>query len=176
MISEIRDLDTGQLALRAALSGVLVFTTLPTMDATSAVLRLIDLGLEPYLVASGLLAVIAQRLVRVVCSECKTPVTHGSDILAKIGLTPDPGFVLYQGRGCERCGATGCRGRTGVFEVLTVDPGMQALIRQRADVSLLRSAAIEAGMKTLFDDALSKAIFGQTTIEEVLRVARSVED
>jgi type IV pilus assembly protein PilB len=176
MISEIRDLDTGQLALRAGLSGVLVFTTLPTMDATSAVLRLIDLGLEPYLVASGLLAVIAQRLVRVVCSECKTPVTHGSDILAKVGLTPDPGFVLYQGRGCERCGATGCRGRTGVFEVLTVDPGMQALIRQRADVSLLRSAAIEAGMKTLFDDALSKAIFGQTTIEEVLRVARSVED
>ena len=176
MIGEIRDLDTAQLAWRATLSGVLVFSTLPTMDSASAVLRLIDLGLEPYVVASGLLAVIVQRLVRVICSKCKAPVTYGADVLAKVGLTPDPGFVLTRGLGCERCGGTGYRGRTGVFEILTVDPGVQALIRQRADLSLLKSTAVKAGVKTLFDDALSKAILGQTTIEEVLRMAQSVED
>ena len=170
MIDEICDLETAQVTLRAALSGVVVFSTLPTVDSASALRRLIDLGLEPYLVASGLLAVIAQRLVRVICSECKAPASYTADILSKIGLAPDPGFLLYRGQGCERCGGTGYRGRTGIFEILVMDAGVQALVRERADVTVIQSAAAKAGMKTLWEDALSKAILGQTTIEEVLRV------
>ena len=176
MIGEIRDLDTARLALRAALSGALVLSTLPSRDSASAVIRLFDLGVEPHAVASGLLAVIAQRLVRVVCQECRAPVTYTADTLARVGLTPDPRLVLYRGWGCKRCGGTGWRGRTGVFEILTLDAGLQTLIRQRADLSVLKSAAVKAGLKTLFDDALSKAVFGQTTIEEVLRVAQSIDD
>ena len=170
MIDEICDLETAQVTLRAALSGVVVFSTLPTVDSASALRRLIDLGLEPYLVASGLLAVIAQRLVRVICSECKAPASYTADILSKIGLAPDPGFLLYRGQGCERCGGTGYRGRTGIFEILVMDAGVQALVRERADVKVIQAAAAQAGMKTLWEDALSKAILGQTTIEEVLRV------
>lgn len=170
MIGEIRDLETAQLTLRASLSGVVVFSTLPTMDSASALFRLVDLGLEPYLVASGLLAVVAQRLVRVICSECKAPASYAADVLSKFGLAPDPEFVLYRGQGCERCGGTGYRGRTGIFEILTMDRDIQSLVRERATLKVIESAAAKAGMKRLWEDALAKAIFGQTTIEEVLRV------
>lgn len=170
MIGETRDLETAQLTLRAALSGVLALGTLPTMDSASALFRLMELGLEPDLVASGLLAVVAQRLVRVICPECKTPASYTADILSKFGLTPDPGFMLYRGQGCERCGGTGYRGRTGIFEILTINRDIQALVRERAASKVIESAAAKAGMKTLWQDALAKAIFGQTTIEEVLRV------
>lgn len=173
MIGEIRDPETAQLALRAALSGILVFSTLHTQDSAGAVPRLMDMGLEPYLLASGIVGVIAQRLVRIICSDCKEPVTYPAEMLAKVGLTPDAaaGLMFYRGRGCRRCSGTGYRGRTGAFEILVVDHTINAMIRQRADSRMVKEAAVKAGMKTLIDDALAKALFGETTLEEVLRVA-----
>jgi type II secretory ATPase GspE/PulE/Tfp pilus assembly ATPase PilB-like protein len=171
MIGEIRDPETAQLALRAALSGILVFSTLHTQDSAGAVPRLMDMGLEPYLLASGIVGVIAQRLMRMLCQDCKEPVTYPAEKLAKVGLSPDPGLVFYRGRGCVRCGETGYRGRTGAMEILVVDPAIHSLIRERADSRLIKSAAVKTGMKTLMDDALAKALFGQTSLEEVLRVA-----
>ena len=171
MIGEIRDPETAQLALRAALSGILVFSTLHTQDSAGAVPRLMDMGLEPYLLASGMVGVIAQRLMRITCAECKVPVTYPPEILAKVGLGADPDFVFYRGQGCEKCGGTGYRGRTGAFEILVVDATINAQIRERADSRRIKQAAVSAGMNTLLGDALAKAIFGQTTIEEVIRVA-----
>jgi type II secretory ATPase GspE/PulE/Tfp pilus assembly ATPase PilB-like protein len=172
MIGEMRDPETAQMALRAALSGVLVLSTLPTDDAASAVPRLTDMGLEPYLLSSALIGVVAQRLIRLICAECKEPVTYPSDMLARVGLDADPGLAFHRGNGCARCRGTGYRGRTGVFEILPVDPDAATRIRERADTRSMRENAIDAGMKTLFDDALAKAIFQQTTLEEVLRVTR----
>jgi type II secretory ATPase GspE/PulE/Tfp pilus assembly ATPase PilB-like protein len=171
MIGEIRDPESAQLALRAALSGILVFSTLHTQDAAGAVPRLMDMGLEPYLLASGMVGVIAQRLMRITCVDCREPVTYAPETLAKVGLKPDPDMVFYRGKGCERCAGTGYRGRTGAFEILVMDAAVHSLIRERADSRLIKQAAVAAGMNTLLGDALSKAIFGQTTIEEVIRVA-----
>jgi type IV pilus assembly protein PilB len=171
MIGEIRDPETAQLALRAALSGILVFSTLHTQDSAGAVPRLMDMGLEPYLLASGMVGVIAQRLMRITCVDCKAPASYEPETLAKVGLKPDPDLVFYKGRGCDRCAGTGYRGRTGAFEILVVDAAINTLIRERADSRLLKQAAVTAGMNTLLGDALAKAIFGQTTIEEVIRVA-----
>jgi type II secretory ATPase GspE/PulE/Tfp pilus assembly ATPase PilB-like protein len=171
MIGEIRDPETAQLALRAALSGILVLGALDTQDAAGAAPRLMDMGLEPYLLASGLVGVIAQRLVRVICADCTEPVSYPEETLVNVGLTPDPGLSFHRGRGCDTCGGTGYRGQTAAFEILIVDAAIHALVRERADSRLIRQAAAAAGMKTFLDDALAKAIFGQTTIEEVLRVA-----
>jgi type IV pilus assembly protein PilB len=171
MIGEIRDPETAQLALRAALSGILVFSTLHTQDSAGAVPRLMDMGLEPYLLASGIVGVIAQRLLRTICPDCKETAHVSEETLAKVGLKPDPGLVFYRGRGCTKCGDTGYRGRTGAMEILVIDHTIHTLIRDRADSRLIKEAAVRAGMKTLMDDALAKAIFGQTTVEEVLRVA-----
>jgi type IV pilus assembly protein PilB len=171
MIGEIRDQETVRLALRAALSGVLVLTTLAAADATGAVQQLSDMAADPSLVALGLSAVLAQRLVRVICPDCRRPATYPPEVLAGAGLNADPGVTFYKGKGCEQCRAGGYRGRTGVFEILSVDATIQALIRERVDPQILKAAAADAGMKTLREDALQKAIFGQTTIEEVLRVA-----
>ena len=171
MIGAIHDPETAQMAMRAALAGVLVLSTLNTTDAAGAVPCLMAMGLEPYLLASSLVAVIAQRLVRVMCPNCKTPATYPADMLAKIGLTPDPDMVLYRGQGCEHCGGTGYHGRTAAFEILPVDSAIQALILERADSPLIKAASVRAGIKTLVEDALSKALFGQTTVEEVLRAA-----
>ena len=171
MIGEIRDPETAQLTLRAALSGILVFSTLHTQDSAGAIPRLMDMGLEPYLLASGIVGVIAQRLLRVICPDCKEPTSYPAETLAKVGLSPDPGLVFYRGRGCTKCGGTGYRGRTGVMEILVVDPAIHTLIRDRSDSRLIKEAAVARGMKTLMDDALTKALFGHTTVEEVLRVA-----
>jgi type II secretory ATPase GspE/PulE/Tfp pilus assembly ATPase PilB-like protein len=171
MIGEIRDPETAQLALRAALSGILVFSTLHTQDSAGAVPRLMDMGLEPYLLASGMVGVIAQRLMRITCGDCKAPTSYPPETLAKVGLKPDPGLVFYKGRGCAACSGSGYRGRTGAFEILVVDASINALIRERADSRRIKQAAVSAGMNTLLGDALAKAIFGQTTIEEVIRVA-----
>jgi type IV pilus assembly protein PilB len=171
MIGEIRDPETAQLALRAALSGILVFSTLHTQDSSGAVPRLMDMGLEPYLLASGMVGVIAQRLMRITCVDCKAPASYPPETLAKVGLKPDPDMVFYKGNGCDKCAGTGYRGRTGAFEILVVDASINTLIRERADSRLIKQAAVTAGMNTLLGDALAKAIFGQTTIEEVIRVA-----
>jgi type IV pilus assembly protein PilB len=171
MIGEIRDPETAQLALRAALSGILVFSTLHTQDSAGAVPRLMDMGLEPYLLASGIVGVIAQRLMRSICPDCKSTAVYPAEVLAKVGLAPDEDLVFYRGTGCTRCGNTGYRGRIGAFEILVIDHTVHALIRERADSRLIKQAAVAGGMSTLMDDALAKALFGYTTIEEVLRVA-----
>jgi type IV pilus assembly protein PilB len=171
MIGEIRDPETAQLAVRAALSGVLVFSTLHTQDSPGALPRLMDMGVEPYLLASAMAGVVAQRLVRLVCPHCKAPVTYPPETLAKVNLTPADGVTFYKGKGCDQCGQTGYKGRTGVYEILMVDAGMHDLIRERADSRRIKDVAIRSGFKSLLDDALSKAVLGQTTLDEVLRVA-----
>ncbi len=171
MIGEIRDPETAQLAVRAALSGVLVFSTLHTQDSPGAMPRLMDMGVEPYLIASAMAGVVNQRLVRLVCPECKAPVTYTPEMLAKVNLTPADGVTFYRGKGCQHCGQTGYRGRTGVYEILMVEPALHELIRGRADSRQIKDAAVRGGFKSLLDDALSKAVIGQTTLEEVLRVS-----
>jgi general secretion pathway protein E len=130
-----------------------------------------DMGLEPYLLASAMVAVVAQRLVRVVCQQCKEPVNYPAETLAKVGLLPDHGIEFFRGRGCAACNHTGYRGRTGAFEILPIDKEINEMIRKRADSRLVKEAAVKVGLRTLLDDSLSKAIFGQTTLEEVLRIA-----
>jgi type IV pilus assembly protein PilB len=171
MVGEIRDPETAELTLRAALSGVLVFSTLHTQDSAGAVPRLMDMGLESYLLASSVVAVIAQRLLRLICPRCKEKATYAPETLAKVGLGATDDVRFFQGKGCDHCNGTGYRGRTGVFEILTVEPAIHDLIRQRSDSRLIKETAVRTGMKTLLDDALSKAIMGTTSLDEVLRIA-----
>ena len=172
MIGEIRDPETAQLAVRAALSGALVFSTLHTQDAAGAVPRLMDMGVEPYLLASTMAGVIAQRLVRLVCPACKAPASYPAATLAKVGLVAGRRRRRsFKGAGCEACGQTGYRGRTGVFEILMIDQAMHDLIGDRADSRRIRDAAVRSGFKSIRDDALSKAVLGQTTLDEVIRVS-----
>jgi type IV pilus assembly protein PilB len=161
MIGEIRDPETAQLAVRAALSGALVFSTLHTQDAAGAVPRLMDMGLEPYLLASSMAGVIAQRLVRLVCPQCKTAASYPPATLAKAGLSAADNLAFVKGTGCELCGQTGYRGRTGVFEILMVDAAMHDLIGERADSRRIRDTAVQGGFKSIRDDALSKAVLAR---------------
>jgi type II secretory ATPase GspE/PulE/Tfp pilus assembly ATPase PilB-like protein len=171
MIGEIRDPETAQLAVRAALSGVLVFSTLHTQDAAGAMPRLMDMGVEPYLLASAMAGVVNQRLVRLVCPACRMPASYPADVLTKVRVGPGDGVAFVKGRGCVECAHTGYRGRTGVYEILTVDPALNDLIRARADSKQIRAAAGRAGFTSLLDDALAKAVAGLTSLDEVLRVA-----
>jgi type IV pilus assembly protein PilB len=171
MIGEIRDPETAQLAVRAALSGVLVFSTLHTQDAAGAVPRLMDMGVEPYLLASAMAGVVAQRLVRLICPHCKAPAAYPADVLAKVNLSPSDGVTFFRGAGCDRCEQSGYRGRTAVAEILMVDPPIHEVIRQRADSRLIKEAAMRSGFKSLLDDAVSKAVLGYTTLEDVVRVS-----
>jgi type IV pilus assembly protein PilB len=170
MIGEIRDPETAQLALRASLSGILVFSTLHTSDSPGAIPRLMDMGLEPYLLASAISGVVAQRLVRAVCTECAEPVTYPEDMLLKLGIK-GPSPVFQRGRGCWRCAETGYRGRTGVFEILLVNDAINSLIRDRADSRRIKEAAVAGGLRTIRDHAVERAFAGETTVEEALRVS-----
>jgi general secretion pathway protein E len=154
------------------LTGHLVFSTLHTNDAASAVTRLLDLGIEPYLVASSLIAVVAQRLVRRVCADCRVPISDRNQLMR---LNVDPGTSMeqqfYRGNGCETCRHTGYRGRVGVFELLAVDENIGRLIQTKANASDIRAAGVEKGMQLLRDDGLDKASRGLTSLDEVIRVA-----
>lgn len=169
-VGETRDGETAKMAVRAALTGHLVFSTLHTNDAVGAIPRLIDMGVEPFLVASSMVAVIAQRLVRVICRECKEEISPDPTQLREVGwegrLTR-----CYRGRGCPACRNTGYRGRIGLFKFLTITPEFSELIVRRADSVTMRSLAIHQGMKTLKDDGFEKIQQGVTTLEEVLKVA-----
>jgi type IV pilus assembly protein PilB len=171
MVGEIRDHETAQLVVRAALSGVLVFTTLHAQDSAGAFRWLHDMGIEPHLLSSAVAGVVGQRLVRLICESCKAPAEHDAALAERVGLPPDDDVRFLRGYGCAACGGTGYRGRTGVYEVLPVDANTGALIREGADAQQIKEAAIAAGFKTLLDEALSKAIFGETTLDEVVRVA-----
>ena len=171
MVGETRDLETAQIAIQASLTGHLVFTTLHTNDAPGAVARLIDMGVEPFLIASSLEGVLAQRLVRKICTNCRTPYEPNESILRQIGLSVhdigDKNF--FYGTGCEQCNHTGYKGRKGIYELLTISEPIRELITQRAPSVVIRQKAIELGMSTLRADGLRSIFEGETTIEEVLK-------
>jgi len=175
MVGEIRDLETAEIAIRAALTGHLVFSTLHTNDAPSAITRLVDMGAEDYLIASSLLGVLAQRLVRVICPHCRVEVFPVSEMLDEIGYRRGNGQTphhFYEGRGCERCSNTGFVGRVGIYELMLVNDEVRKLTVGKADSGQIRKKALEAGMRSLRDDGWLKVRQGLTTISEVLRVTQ----
>jgi type II secretion system protein E len=174
MVGEIRDLETAEIAIRAALTGHLVFSTLHTNDAPSAFTRLIDMGIEPFLVASSVEAVMAQRLVRTICPLCKTEQKVDKEYLKRIGFPAADieTAKFYHGTGCEECRQLGYQGRTGIYELLVVSEPIRSLVMSRAPASTIAQKAIELGMRTLRADGWNKVKEGITTIEEVLRVTQ----
>jgi type II secretion system protein E len=177
MVGEIRDSETAEIAIRASLTGHLVFSTLHTNDAPSAFTRLIDMGIEPFLVASSVEAVMAQRLVRTICKHCKTEQVVSRDYLRKIGFPAADieTAKIWHGAGCEECRQQGYQGRKGIYELLIVTEAIRPLIMSRASAVAIAQRAIEAGMRTLRDDGWIKVKAGETTIEEVLRVTQMEE-
>jgi general secretion pathway protein E/type IV pilus assembly protein PilB len=177
LIGEIRDAETAQIAVQASLTGHLVFSTLHTNDAPSAFTRLIDMGIEPFLVASSVEAVMAQRLVRTICPHCKTEQKVDADYLRKIGF-PEADIAtakIWRGAGCENCRQLGYQGRKGIYELLLVSEAIRPLIMNRSSATSIAHRAMEAGMRTLRTDGWNKVKAGETTIEEVLRVTQMEE-
>jgi len=172
MVGEIRDLETAEIAIQAALTGHLVLSTLHTNDAPSAVTRLQDMGAEPYLLASVLEGVLAQRLVRQICAQCAVPHDPSPIDLLSIGVTEPPSVQLFRGKGCTACRGTGYRGRTGIYELFTLDEGLRRLIMTKASAGELRRYALAKGMMTLRQDGWAKVCAGITTVEEIVRVAQ----
>ncbi len=171
LVGEIRDPETALIATEAALTGHLVFSTLHTNDAPTAIARMIEMGIEPFLIASAVIGVLAQRLVRVICPECKEAYTPPVEAFRRLNLSMDfESVTFYRGRGCERCRQTGYRGRIGVFELMMVSDHLRELILRKAPTHELRQAGLEAGMMTLRQDAMQKILEGITTMEEALRV------
>ena len=173
MVGEMRDLETADIAIEAALTGHLVLSTLHTNDAPSATMRLVDMGVEPFLIAATLIGILAQRLARKICKNCKEPYeVRGSELL-RFGFKPeDPNAMvtLYRGKGCDECRSTGYRGRTGIHEMLTMNTEISELVVRRAPVTDIKAAAIAGGMKEMRVDGLRKILDGTTTPEEVMRV------
>jgi len=167
MVGEIRDLETGGIATKAALTGHLVLSTLHTNDAPSTINRMIDMGIEPFLVASSTLLIAAQRLVRRICKNCKEEIRLSPEALADVGLPPDT--PVFHGRGCGHCSGTGYAGRQGLYEIMPITPEIRELILDRASTTELRRMAVSQGMLTLRADGLIKVRKGVTTIEEILR-------
>jgi type IV pilus assembly protein PilB len=170
MVGEVRDLETAEIAIRVALTGHLVFSTLHTNDSVGAVTRLIDMGIEPYLVSSSVEAVIAQRLVRVICDNCKREFTADDNLIKDLKLDPKEKKIFYEGKGCEKCKFTGFKGRTAIYEILVLDDEIRDMTLRRAPANEIRDIAIKNGMRTLFNDGMVKAEKGITTVGEVLRV------
>ncbi len=171
LVGEVRDLETAEIAAQASLTGHLVFTTLHTNDAPSSVARLLDLGVEPFLITATVEGVVSQRLVRRICASCKTPFEPDETQLQELGLTEDDikGKQLYYGRGCSRCNGTGYRGRIGIFEIMLFTDEIRNLIMNRASTNVLRVAAQKAGMRLLRDNGLVAIFDGITTIDEVVK-------
>jgi len=171
MVGEIRDLDTGSIAVKAALTGHLVLSTLHTNDAPSAIGRLIDMGIEPFLVASSVNLVLAQRLVRRACVACKQQITLSEEVMDELQLSPEDAAkgTFMQGQGCVDCNDTGYRGRQGVYEVMTMTPKVRELVLERASAGEIKKLAISEGMLTLRRDGLEKLKRGITTVEEILK-------
>jgi general secretion pathway protein E len=171
MVGEIRDFETAEIAIQAALTGHLVFSTLHTNDAAGAISRLLEMGVEDYLLASSLLGVLAQRLVRRVCPACKTPVADGTRAIPELsGYGSD--LQIYEGRGCEECAHTGYHGRNGIFEFLRVTDAVRQLILKRSSSDVIREAGVREGMRTLRDDGWRTVAAGITTVGEVVRVTQ----
>jgi type IV pilus assembly protein PilB len=173
MIGEIRDAETAGVAIRAALTGQLVFSTIHTNDAPGTVTRLIDMGIEPFLVASATEGVVAQRLCRKICTKCREPYDPPPSMLEELEVPPETKF--YRGRGCDRCRNTGYHGRIGIFEVLKMNDRIRELVVTRPPTSAVRALGREYGMRTLWEDGMDKVLEGITTIDEVMREAEKFE-
>lgn len=173
MVGEIRDQETAEIAVQAALTGHLVFSTLHTNDAAGAITRLVDIGVEPYLISSTLECVLAQRLVRLICPGCRaaTPLSEQERALLQ-GVAWKPPDELYAGKGCEKCGNSGYFGRSAIFELLVMDDDLGELILAKKPAAALKKLAVQKGMRTLLDDGLAKASLGLTTVSEVMRVTQ----
>ncbi len=178
MVGEIRDLETAEIAIQASLTGHLVFTTLHTTDAPSTIARLVDLGLETFLVTATLEGIIAQRLIRKICKSCKRPFEPTEEMLMELGLMPEDvgNKKFFYGRGCDQCNNTGYKGRVGIFEIMVLNDDLRDLIMNRASTNVLRAAARKGGMRLLRENALSCIYDGLTTIEEVVRETIAVEE
>jgi len=171
LVGEVRDAETAEIAVQAAMTGHLVFSTLHTNDSAGAFPRLIDMGIESFLVSSSVICVVAQRLIRKICPKCKVEYQPTDEDLHKLGLdNKDRKYKFYEGKGCDYCNDTGYLGRCAIYEILHVSPHIEKLILERADGPEIRETAVEEGMMTLLHDALVKAVNGQTSIQEVLRV------
>ena len=177
MVGEIRDKETAEIAIRAALTGHLVFSTLHTNDAAGAVTRLLDMGIEPFLVASSVEGLVAQRLVRRLCPRCKRPATMEHSFLQRVGFPLDrlSEGTIHEPVGCEECRGTGFRGRTGIYEIIIISDHIRPLIISRASSNQIKAEALRHGMRTLRDDGWTKVLAGVTTVEEVLRVSEEDE-
>jgi len=170
MVGEIRDAETAKIAVESALTGHLVLSTLHTNDAPTAVTRLLEMGVEPFLVASAIDCVVAQRLARTLCSACRRPVTLPPEVIHHHGFSVDEPVEVYEAVGCARCGDTGYRGRIGLYEVMVVDEAVRGLIVERSPIEPIARAAVAAGMRRLRDDGFAKVLSGQTSLAEVARV------
>jgi len=171
LVGEIRDLETAEIAAQASLTGHVVFTTLHTNDAPGSIARLLDLGVEPFLLTATIEGIVGQRLIRKICDNCKTPSDPNETQLRELGLTEDDikGKKFYYGRGCDRCNGTGYKGRTGIFEIMVFNDEMRNLVMNRASTNVLRVAAQKAGMTSLRDNGLAALYDGVTTIDEVVK-------
>jgi len=178
MVGEIRDLETANIAVQASLTGHLVFSTLHTNDAPSAVTRLIDIGVKPFLVASSVRAIMAQRLIRKVCKKCAEPYTPTQYEMDVLKLNPDDlaKTTILKGRGCSDCSRTGYRGRMGIYEIFQVDEDVRRLIYEKVPSSVLRARARELGMRTLREDGVRKVLAGISTPEEVISITAADQD
>jgi general secretion pathway protein E len=178
MVGEIRDLETAEIAVQAALTGHLVFSSLHTNDAASALPRLLDMGVEPFLIASSIIGVIGQRLVRVVCRNCKTTYQPDAKVLDELGVPPDQrdGVVFSRGEGCQTCSQRAYKGRTGVFEILRMTDKIKRLVMEGRSALEIREAAVAEGMILMKDCGLAKVLDGTTTPEEVMRVIYVEDD
>jgi len=174
MVGEIRDSETAAIAIQSALTGHLILSTLHTNDAAGAVTRLIDMGIKPYLVASTLQGILAQRLIRTICPSCKAPHTPTKEEMKVLEGVPGEG-QYFKGEGCDQCGRTGFRGRVGIYELFRLEEPVRELIFKRASTAEIRAKARELGMKTLKDDGLAKVKLGWSTVEEIYRVAQETE-
>ena len=172
MVGEMRDLETAEMAIQAALTGHLVFSTLHTNDAPGAVTRMIDMGLEPFLISSSVAAVLAQRLLRTICPKCKEKYTPTKEALKDIGLNEKEKIEFYRGKGCSKCANTGYKGRIGIFELMMLDEKIRNLIVAKTTLEEIRKQAVASGMITLKENGIGKIKEGLTTIEEVLRVTQ----
>jgi general secretion pathway protein E len=170
LVGEIRDKETAEIAVQAALTGHLVFSTLHTNDSASSITRLLDMGVEPFLVSSSVLAILAQRLIRTVCRDCAKKYTPNEEELQRVGLTVEElkGRQLYRAVGCPNCIQTGYHGRTAIHELMVMDEEMRSFVMKNSDATMIKKGAMHKGMITLREDAIQKALKGQTTLEEVL--------
>jgi general secretion pathway protein E len=177
MVGEVRDVETARMAIQSSLTGHLVFSTLHTNDSAGAITRLLDFGVEPYLVSSSVIAVMAQRLVRRICSDCRQEYQPSDHELRELGLLNIDGPVLehkfYVGTGCDKCFQTGYRGRTGVYELMMINEEIQGLIYKTETAGTIKRVALNNGLQTLRMDGARKVLAGITTIAEVLRVTQT---